>query len=81
MSTEIKIDKETTNLIEKYKIDVVKEDEKLFHLLFKHRQNKRYSSYWFGYFNELFTSGEMPFEVDIDGQKFEESLSITLKIK
>ena len=63
-----------------YKIDVVKEDEKTFHLLFKHRQNKRYSSYWFGYFNELFTSGEMPFEVDIDGQAFEESLSITLKI-
>jgi len=64
-----------------YKIDVVKEEEKSYHLLFKHRQNKRYSSYWFGYFNELFTSGEMPFEVDIDGQKFEESLSITLKIK
>lgn len=64
-----------------YKIDVVKEDEKLFHLLFKHRQNKRYSSYWFGYFNELFTSGEMPFDVDMDGQAFEESLSITLKIK
>ena len=64
-----------------YKIDVVKEDEKTFHLLFKHRQNKRYSSYWFGYFNELFTSGEMPFEVDIDGQAFEESLSVTLKIK
>ena len=64
-----------------YKINVVKEDEKTFHLLFKHRQNKRYSSYWFGYFNELFTSGEMPFEVDIDGQAFEESLSITLKIK
>ena len=64
-----------------YKIDVVKEDEKMFHLLFKHRQNKRYSSYWFGYFKELFTSGEMPFEADFDGQKFEESLSITIKIK
>ncbi len=63
-----------------YKIDVVKEDDKTFHLLFKHRQNKRYSSYWFGYFKELFTSGEMPFEAKVDGQKFEESLSLTIQI-
>ncbi len=64
-----------------YKIDVVKENEKNFHLLFKHRQNKRYSSYWFGYFKELFTSEEMPFKSNFEGQKFEESLSITLTIE
>jgi len=34
----------------------VKENEKLFHPLFKHKQNKRYSNYWFGYFSELLTS-------------------------
>ncbi|MBY8988221.1 MAG: hypothetical protein KGD61_07185, partial [Candidatus Lokiarchaeota archaeon] len=61
--------------------DVVKENEKKFHLLFKHRQNKRYSSYWYGYFKELFTSGEMPFKTKFEGQSFEESLSITLLIE
>jgi len=64
-----------------YKIDVVKEDEKTFHLLYKHRQNKRYSSYWYGYFKELFTSEEMPFKAKFEGQKFEESLSITVVIE
>ncbi|KKK79038.1 hypothetical protein LCGC14_2837520 [marine sediment metagenome] len=64
-----------------YKIDVVKENEKQFHLLFKHRQNKRYSSYWFGYFKELFTSEKMPFKANIEGQAFEESLSLTLAIE
>lgn len=63
-----------------YKIDVIKESESLFHILFKHRQNKRYSSYWFGYFKELFTSEEMPFKAKVEGQAFEESLSITVTI-
>ncbi len=63
-----------------YKIDVSKE-ENVYYLLFKHRQNKRYSAYWFGYFNELFTSEEMPFKAKVDGQSFEESLSITLIIE
>ncbi|KKM53941.1 hypothetical protein LCGC14_1553910 [marine sediment metagenome] len=64
-----------------YKIDVVKENKKSIYLLFKHRQNKRYSSYWFGYFKELFTSEEMPFKASIEGQAFEESLSITLTLE
>jgi len=64
-----------------YKIDVVKEDERTVHLLFKNRQNKRYSSYWYGYFKELFTSEEMPFKANFEGQSFEESLSITLVIE
>jgi len=63
-----------------YKIDVIKESESLFYILFKHRQNKRYSSYWFGYFKELFTSEEMPFKAKVVGQAFEESLSITITI-
>ncbi len=64
-----------------YKVDVVKEDKNTFHMLFKHRQNKRYSNYWFGYFNELLTSDGMSFKAKVDGQAFEESLSITLSIE
>jgi len=61
-------------------IDVKKESEDLYHLLFRHRQNKRYGVYWLGYFTELFTSEEMPFKCEIEGQAFDESVSMTLKI-
>ena len=61
-------------------IDVVKESEDEFHLLFRHRQNKRYSSYWMGYFTELFTSEEMPFKCQVEGQVFDESISMMIKI-
>ncbi|MFX1375207.1 MAG: hypothetical protein ACFFA0_05290 [Promethearchaeota archaeon] len=61
-------------------IDVVKESKDEFHILFRHRQNKRYSSYWLGYFTELFTSEEIPFKCQVEGQTFDESLSITVKV-
>jgi len=61
-------------------IDVKKESEDQFHLLFRHRQNKRYGIYWLGYFTELFTSEEMPFKCEVEGQAFDESISITIKI-
>jgi len=61
-------------------IDVNKESEDQYHLLFRHRQNKRYGTYWFGYFTELFTSEEMPFKCEVEGQVFDESISMTLKI-
>lgn len=61
-------------------IDVVKENEDEFHILFRHRQHKRYSSYWLGYFTELFTSEEMPFKCQVEGQVFDESLSMIIKI-
>jgi hypothetical protein len=61
-------------------IDVKKENEDLFHLLFRHRQNKRYGTYWLGYFTELFTSEEMPFKCEVEGQVFDESISMTLKV-
>lgn len=61
-------------------IDVVKESADEFHLLFRHRQNKRYSSYWLGYFTELFTSEEIPFKCQVEGHSFDESLSMTIKI-
>ncbi len=61
-------------------IDVKKESEDLYHLLFRHRQNKRYGVYWLGYFTELFTSEEMPFKCEIEGQAFDESVSMTIKV-
>ncbi|MFW9827275.1 MAG: hypothetical protein ACFFEY_06790 [Candidatus Thorarchaeota archaeon] len=61
-------------------IDVKKENEDQFHLLFRHRQNKRYGTYWLGYFTELFTSEEMPFKCEVEGQVFDESISMTLKV-
>jgi len=61
-------------------IDVVKESEDEFHVLFRHRQSKRYSSYWLGYFTELFTSEEMPFKCQVEGHVFDESLSIIIKV-
>lgn len=61
-------------------IDVKKESEEQFNLLFRHRQNKRYGNYWLGYFTELFSSDEMPFKVEIEGQAFDESISMIIKV-
>lgn len=61
-------------------IDVVKENKDEFHILFRHRQNKRYSSYWLGYFTELFNSEEMPFKCQVEGQVFDESISMIIKV-
>ncbi|MFX1325379.1 MAG: hypothetical protein ACFE8N_10505 [Promethearchaeota archaeon] len=61
-------------------IDVQKEGKDEFHLLFRHRQNKRYSAYWAGYFTELFTSEEMPFKCVVESQTFDESISMILKV-
>ena len=62
-----------------YKIDVHKEGDE-FHILFKHRQNKRYSRYWLGYFSEVFLSEELSFKCITEGQVFDETLSMTIKI-
>jgi hypothetical protein len=62
-----------------YKIDVHHEGDE-YHLLFKHRQNKRYSRYWFGYFTELFSSEDLPYKCLIEGQAFDETLSMTIKV-
>ncbi len=61
-----------------YKIDVHHEGDE-FHLLFKHRQNKRYSRYWLGYFTELFHSEELAYKCITEGQTFDETLSMTIK--
>jgi len=65
-----------------YKIDVHKVDDE-YHLLFKHRQNKRYSQYWLGYFTTLFNSEEfkeLPFKCLVEGQPVDETISMTIKI-
>ena len=62
-----------------YKINVHHEDDE-FHILFKHRQNKRYSRYWLGYFTVLFHSDDLPYKCIIEGQAFDETLSLTIKV-
>lgn len=62
-----------------YTIDVTQIDQNKYHLLFRHRQNKRYSEYWLGYFTELFKSPEMPCKCEIEGATYDESISITIK--
>lgn len=63
-----------------YKIDVHKEGNE-YHLLFKHRQNKRYSRYWLGYFTEVFLSEDLSFKCITEGQVFDETLSLTIKVE
>jgi len=61
-------------------IDITKVGEDEFHVLFRHRQNKRYSTYWLGYFTELFNSEDMSFKCAVEGTAFDETLSMTIKI-
>ena len=62
-----------------YTIDITKESEDEYHMLFHHRQDKRYSKYWLGYFTELFKSKELSCKCLSEGQAFDESLSMTIK--
>jgi len=62
-----------------YKIDVHQEGDE-YHILFKHRQNKRYSRYWLGYFTELFHSEELAYKCITEGQAFDETLSMSIKV-
>lgn len=63
-----------------YTIDINKSAEDEYHMLFRHRQNKRYSEYWLGYFSELLLSKDMPFHCILEGQTYDESISITIKV-
>lgn len=62
-----------------YAIDVHKEKDE-FHVLFKHRQNRRYSEYWLGYFITLFKSEDLAFKCSVEGMTFDESISVIIKI-
>ena len=61
-------------------IDVQRESKDQYHLLFRHRQNRRYGTYWLGYFTELFTSEEIPYKCEVEGQAFDESVSMSIKV-
>ncbi len=63
-----------------YSIDINHSTEDEYHMLFRHRQNKRYSEYWLGYFTELLQSKELPFKCIVEGQTYDESISITIKL-
>lgn len=63
-----------------HKIDVKKEREDEYHILFKHRQNRRYSEYWLGYFTTLFKSEDLAFKCSIEGLTFDESISLIVKV-
>ena len=62
-----------------YAIDVKQEDDEYF-LLFKHRQDRRFSEYWLGYFTRLFSSEELPFKCIVEGQAFDETISMSIKV-
>ena len=62
-----------------YYIDIKKEESDQFHVIFKHHQNKRYSNYWFEYFKELFHSEDLSFKCIVEGEAFDETLSLTIK--
>jgi len=62
-----------------YAIDVHKENDE-YHILFKHRQNRRYSEYWLGYFTTLFKSSDLAFKCSVEGMTFDESISLIVKV-
>ena len=62
-----------------YAIDVKQENDEFF-LLFKHRQDRRFSEYWLGYFTTLFNSEELPFKCIVEGQAFDETISMIVKV-
>ena len=60
-------------------IDVKKQSEKNYYIMFNHRQNKSYSNFWLKIFKELFTLDEFAFNVVVEGEAYEETLSLTIK--
>ncbi|MHA2180780.1 MAG: hypothetical protein ACXAAH_05090 [Promethearchaeota archaeon] len=62
-----------------YAIDVHHENDE-YHVLFKHRQNRRYSEYWLGYFTALFNSEDLAFKCSVEGMTFDESISLIVKV-
>jgi len=59
-------------------IEVKKETEDHYHLIFKHHQDKGYSNYWYRCFKELFQSSDLSFKCSVEGEFFDETLSLTI---
>jgi hypothetical protein len=62
-----------------YFVDIKKQETDQYLLIFKHHQNRRYSNYWLGYFTELFRSEDLSFKCVVEGEAFDETLSLTVK--
>jgi hypothetical protein len=63
-----------------YYIEIKKESEDQYHLIFKHDQDKNYSNYWLRYFTEVFNSTDLSFKCSVEGEAFDETLSLTIKM-
>lgn len=61
-------------------IEVHEESSNQFHMIFKHNEGKRFSSYWFRYFTELFHSEDLGFVCATEGEALRETLSLTVKL-
>lgn len=66
-----------------YLIDINELEKDTYNILMKHHQNKRYSQYWLGYFQTLFNylndKEDVAFKCYIEGQAFDETISLTIK--
>ena len=60
-------------------IDIKKQAENDYYVMFNHRQNKSYSNFWLKIFKELFSLEEFSFKCEVDGEAYEETLSLTIK--
>ena len=64
------------------KIEVTEEGD-TFYLSFMHQQHLNYSTYWLGYFQILFemlhAHAVVPFKCSIEGEPFEQTISLTIK--
>ena len=62
-----------------YFVDVKKINTDQYHIIFKHHQDKRYSNYWLRYFKEVFNAEDLSFKCTVEGEDFDETLSLTIK--
>ncbi|MFX0070598.1 MAG: hypothetical protein ACFFAO_05845 [Candidatus Hermodarchaeota archaeon] len=60
-------------------IEIKKESDNQFYLIFKHRQNIHYSNFWLNFFKNIFNSEEFSFKCKVKGNSYEETISITIK--
>jgi len=61
-------------------IEIKKESGNIFYVMLNHRQNKSYSTFWLNFCKRLFKLNDLAFNCDIDGEAYEETLSIKIKL-
>ena len=62
-----------------YFIEVIKNEQERYHIIFKHHNNKRYSLFWLNFFQQLLQYEDLSFKCVIEGESLKESLSLTIK--